>query len=333
MEKYNIDLILESIEGELLDEIPQYVSVNRYKVYKLKFKLLQKTLNFFNQIKWYLKNNKKYNCAILYTPYSQAGNFCVRTASQNKVIYIHSDYTNIYKEKEFINFFKTRKISTFENIIFVSNESRENFLKFYPDFENKTNVINNFIDYKEIKKKSEEKIPEKINKKDINLLFIGRLEEESKKISIQLKLINDLIKEIPNIKLYIVGSGTDETSYKTYILNNKLEKYIIMLGNKNNPYPYIKKSDYLILTSKYEGYPVVITESIVLKTDVLSTIKLSDEFFEIGNNYGFLLPKEYTKMKNEVKKIILSNKKNINDFDFKQINKTRLEKLEKIINK
>lgn len=332
-EKYIIDLVLESKEGELLDEIPLYINISQYKVFKYKFKLLQKTLNFFNQIIWFLKNNKKYNCAILYTPYSLAGNFCVRAASTNKIIYIHSDYTNIYNENDFKNFFESRNITDYENIIFVSNESKNNFLKYYPNLKSKTEVINNIINYKEIQKNCEEKIKEHINKKDINLLYVGRLEEDSKRISIQLKLVKDLIKEIPNLKLYIVGTGVDENMYKNYIISNKLEKHIIMLGNKNNPYPYIKKSDYVILTSKYEGYPVVITESIVLKTDVISTIKVSDEIFEIGNNYGFLISKEYQQMKFDLKNIILSNQKNINDFNFEKINKNRLEKLEKIINK
>ena len=43
------------------------------------------------------------------------------------------------------------------------------------------------------------------------------------------------------------------------------------MGFNNNPYKYIKKSDFLILTSIYEGLPNVILEAIVLNKVVISS--------------------------------------------------------------
>lgn len=329
--KYEVDLLLEENKGVFKRKVPKKVNIKEYKVYKNKIKPIQKLQNFFNQLKFKIKNYHKYDCAILYATYSYAGNYVVRNASKNKIMFIHSDYTNLYNEENYRNFFTSRNIYEFNNLIFVSNESRNNFLKYYPSLSKKTHVINNLINYEEIEKKSQEKIKEKIKKTDINLLFVGRLEEETKKITTQLKLIKDLKDDIPNIKLFIVGDGIDKFAYESYIEDNNLQDYIFMLGNKTNPYPYIKKCDYLLLTSKYEGYPLVFTESLVLKTGVISTIKVSDDVFEIGNNYGFVISKQYNKMKEEIKNILVNKEKKKTKFNFEEINKNRVELLEKLI--
>ena len=332
--KYDIHLFLEENKGIFKKEVPKKVNVYEYKVYKHKIKLIQKFKNFCNQLKFIMKNYHKYDCAINYSTYSYAGNFAVQKASKNRIIFVHNDYTNIYEdEAEFRNFFTTRNIYDYNSIVFVSNESMNKFLKFYPTLSNKTTVINNLINYDEIKQLSNQKIDIKFPRNEIRLLFVGRLEEKSKRISIQLKLINDLKKKYPNIKLYIVGDGLDKTAYECYVQDNNLQENVIFLGEQKNPYPYIKKCDYLLITSKYEGFPLVLNEAIVLKTGIISTLNFSDDIFNIGENYGFIVSKEYNQMKKEIEKIIDGKKLKTKNFDFEKINKERLLKLEDLINR
>ena len=92
-------------------------------------------------------------------------------SSTNSSFYVHSDYSNVYKnEKDFREFFDTRNINEYKNIIFVSNESKESFLKYYKYLEKKTMVFNNFIDTKKIIDKSNDKI-EEIKPKNKKLLI------------------------------------------------------------------------------------------------------------------------------------------------------------------
>ena len=44
-----------------------------------------------------------------------------------------------------------------------------------------------------------------------------------------------------------------------------LEKFIKIVDNRHNPFPYLKRSDLFILSSKYEGLPNVILEAQTLK--------------------------------------------------------------------
>ena len=48
-------------------------------------------------------------------------------------------------------------------------------------------------------------------------------------------------------------------------------KKVKMVSYKNNPYPYIKQSNILVLSSLHEGLPNVLIESAVLKTFVISS--------------------------------------------------------------
>ena len=163
-------------------------------------------------------------------------------------------------------------------------------------------------------------------------MFVGRLEEESKNILYQLELIKELKSTFNNLKLYIIGDGKDKEQYITYIKNNNLEKEVVLLGQKTNPYPYIKGCDYLLLTSNYEGYPVIFNEGIVLNKNIISTIKISDDYTEIGNNFGFLIPKNLDETVKSISNIINNKLDNTNKIDIEKINNKRIKKIEELFN-
>jgi len=329
-DNYEIDLVLESYTGELVNEVPKNINIIEYKVSKNKNILFRKIINFVNQIKWSIKNKNKFDSSICYATYSYPANLLARISSNNPIMFVHSDYTKLYNEKDFKNFIDTRNFNKFKSIVFVSNESKDNFLKYYPNYVNNSKVINNIIDINSIKELSQKHNKIEYNKDNINLLYVGRLEEESKNIMTQLKLIKNLKEIIPNIKLYLLGDGPDKQKYIDYINNNKLNNHIELLGQDNNPYPYIKNCDYILLTSNYEGYPVIFNESIVLKKDILSTIKISDDYTEIGKNFGFLINKN--NITKEIEQILTNKKHKKIDINIEQLNKERIKKIEELIN-
>ena len=84
-----------------------------------------------------------------------------------------------------------------------------------------------------------------------------------------LKVFNNIIKEnkkeSKKVYLFMIGEGDKTEELKKYVEENGLEENIIFLGKKKNPYPYFLISDYIILTSLTEGYPVVFQEAMVLR--------------------------------------------------------------------
>ena len=80
-----------------------------------------------------------------------------------------------------------------------------------------------------------------------------------------------MVERIPDKKLYLLGKGDLEEYVNKFILDNQLENNVFMLGYVKNPYPYIKKSSYVILLSEAEGFPTVLVESLALGKGFIST--------------------------------------------------------------
>lgn len=87
------------------------------------------------------------------------------------------------------------------------------------------------------------------------------------------KLIN-IIREVkklhPKIKVLIVGGGELQDVINKSIESNDLVENIILLGSLKNPYPYIKKSKAILLTSRWEGLPTVLVEASHLDIPIIS---------------------------------------------------------------
>lgn len=328
--KYNITLVLEKKEGVFLNDVPNNIIVKEYKVSNNKNLLIRKTINLIKEIKWILFNYKKYDASICYATYSKPCSFLARASSNNKIIFVHNDYYQSFeKDIDMIkSFFTGLKIKNYNHIVFVSNESRTNLCNIIPTIKMKSQTINNLIDSERIIKLSKEKISEKSNNKKI-FLFVGRLDEKQKRIS---KIIETAIslKKIKNIEFWILGTGPDEGEYKKKIEKEKLSN-VKFLGAKKNPYPYMKASDYIILTSKYEGFPVVYNEAIILNKPIITTVDVSDDYISIKNRFGIIISNDVKQISKTIKDIVKTDFKIKEKVDFKKLNKKRINDIERLI--
>ena len=173
---------------------------------------------------------------------------------------------------------------------------------------------------KDIISKSHEKIDFKKNKNKKLFVFVGRLDDSSKK----LKRAINLVKEISSIELLIVGDGPDRKMYEEFTKKCKVENRVTFVGSKENPYPYMNEADYVILTSDYEGFPVTYLEAITLNKNIITTIETSDESIDM-KDIAYIIPKEEKEMVKSVKEILKENskKKSIN-IDKIQKNKIKI---------
>ena len=213
--------------------------------------------------------------------------------------------------------------------MFVSNEGRNSFVSVFPEMKERIIVCNNPIDYKKIETLSNEKIG---IEKEENTTFVnvGRHEEKQKKLSRIIETAEKLKKENYRFKILFVGDGKDTEKYKEMVKEKSLEEQIIFLGRKKNPYPYFKISDCVILTSDYEGYPVVFLESMILNKPIITT-KVSD-YEEIDGKYGYITEKEVNDIYEKMKLFIEKGFEIKEKFDAETYNKQIIEKLEKLIN-
>ena len=149
-----------------------------------------------------------------------------------------------------------------------------NSLDFKRELKKKFNLssicIYNPLNKKEILKNSKEDV--KISffqKNSFNLINVARFSEQ-KDHECLIKAIG-LLKNKYKIKLLLLGSGPTQYKIQSLIKNLKLKEDIKILPFQKNPFPYMKKSDLFILSSKYEGSPNVLLEAITLKKFIISS--------------------------------------------------------------
>jgi glycosyltransferase involved in cell wall biosynthesis len=172
----------------------------------------------------------------------------------------------------------------------------------------KSKVILNPFDFNHIKKRSLEHVGNNFfRKNNLRLINVGRLVDQKDQITI-LKAIKLVLKKYKNIQLVIIGKGEKERELNNYILKNKLDSHVKLVGYQNNPFKYIRISDLFILSSKYEGLPNVLIESMFLKKSIISSDCPTGPKEILNNgNYGSLFKVGDYK---SLAKLILNYKKN-----------------------
>lgn len=285
---YDITLVLEQKQGVFLKDLPKEIKVITYTPSNIKFVPIRKIVNYCKRISFSLKYKNKFDFAASFATYSLSSSFVARTASKNTAIWVHNNYMNFYDNNtaKYRKFFTSLKIEDFKKIIFVSELDKKVFEAQFPDLKKELIVCNNLIDYKKILEKSKEKID--LEKENIpTFINVGRHDEKQKKISRIINATEKLNKQGYKFKVLLVGKGTATKEYEKQIKEKRLNN-IIILGAKKNPYPYFKISDCFLLSSQFEGYPVVFIESQILGLPILTT-DTSDSKKDIDGKYGLVV--------------------------------------------
>ncbi len=133
-----------------------------------------------------------------------------------------------------------------------------------------------------------------------------------------------------DLKLLILGRGTNKSLMTDYINKNNLNSLVKIINFKNNPYPYLKLANLFILTSKFEGLPNVLLEAMQLKKYIISTdCPTGPREILMNGRFGSLVPIKNT---NSIVNSIYyysKNKKIISDKiskGFKSLNRFNYEK-------
>jgi len=101
-------------------------------------------------------------------------------------------------------------------------------------------------------------------------LAVGRLTTQKNFIFL-CKAFHKIVLKSPNAKLLIAGDGEDKKIINSYIIQNKLEKNIIILGHVENVFPLIANAKLFILSSLWEDPGFVLVEALFCRTLVLTS--------------------------------------------------------------
>ena len=173
----------------------------------------------------------------------------------------------------------------------------------------------------------------------LKIINIGRLTDQKD----QMLLLRSVRNLKSNFRLLIIGKGANFSTLKNYIDQNFFKDEVKIINYQRNPFPYLKKADLFILTSKFEGLPNVLLEAAVLKKFIISTdCPTGPKEILLNGKCGILCPvgdhkkittqiEYYDKNKKILKRKVKKLYKSLDRFDFKTNQKLYLDVLKKYL--
>ncbi len=235
----------------------------------ISIKLLNKTLR--NKLyKKYIKDKYDVEIAFLEGPITWLFS---EKSKIRKIAWIHNDIENVFgnnKKAKIKQILNKEIYLKFNELIFVSQDNLNKFKTYFKTNNIKKRVIYNYLDCKQVINKSINNEEVEIDKNELSFIQVSRLVKQKavdRLIDVHKKLIDNGFKH----NIYIVGDGPLHKELQNKINKLGIEKSFILLGSKENPYPYIKAADYFLLTSYYEGYPMVLLEGRALNKYIIIT--------------------------------------------------------------
>ena len=190
-----------------------------------------------------------------------------RVNAKKRIAWCHTDYDTLYPNKKM----DRETYQAIDHLIFVSDSCRQKILYYYPELFQNTLVIENILAKSLILRQASEPI------KDMRsldngyvLLSIGRFSYAKNFDNIP-DTCKRLLQAGLHVKWYLIGYGGDEPLIRQKIAESHMEQHVIILGKKENPYPYINACDLYVQPSRYEGKCVTVREAQMLGKPVVIT--------------------------------------------------------------
>ena len=289
---YDIDLLLLNPEYDLLNEITNEVTLldtfkysmntehtyNHYKQEKNMFKkvnkiskyILFRLINKYGQKPWRVFNKleKQYDIAISYSQNGLTPYYVIdKVNATRKYLWYHNgDYEGKGKKYKL----DLEYYSQFNNVVAVSTDCQKKLVQYFSNIQDRIIVMNNIVDTERIINLSNSDETIEINKDSFLILTVGRLTKE-KGAELAVNVCKKLVDNGLNIKWYWVGDGNQTIYIKQLINKFELGDVFYLLGNKKNPYVYMKQCDLYVQPSKYEAYCTTTNEARILNKPVVTT--------------------------------------------------------------
>lgn len=300
--KYAVDLFLLSHSGEFMPLINEHVNLlpedSSYKALtqpisanlrngnvgiafarcyaRMCSKLSRGVLHFPHNYKQYFHKlsmpylpniPREYDLAISFNdPHYIIGK---KVKAKVKLAWFHTDASRI----QFCDEIEKEMWGLSDYIVNVSENCQEAFDKKHPYLDkSRSLVIENILSKSFVLRRSNAFDPYKeiICNNGMVLLSVGRFSEQKNFDNVP-DICRRLVEDGLDVKWYLIGYGGDEPLIRQKIAESGMQERVIILGKKDNPYPYMRACDLYVQPSRYEGKAVTVREAQLLGKPVVIT--------------------------------------------------------------
>ncbi|GGE30475.1 hypothetical protein GCM10011391_06390 [Pullulanibacillus camelliae] len=213
--------------------------------------------------------DKQYDTAISYLDFFCNYYVTEKVKAKKKIVYNHMDY--LYSQKggwpcpplDRRCFAKSRYIVT------VAESAKASLARVFPEYVEKMRVIHNTVSAQTITRLAGQ-VPMEYDEQTVTVLTVARLVEE-KGLFLALEACRLLVAEGYCFHWFIIGDGPLLKALEAQIAASGLQNHFILLGEKQNPYPYMRYCDIYVQPSKTEAHCVAVEEVLVLQRPIIVT--------------------------------------------------------------
>lgn len=198
-----------------------------------------------------------------------------------------------------------RSFNRFDEVICVSDSCLDKYLEIYKDSLNKTDikVLYNALNLNGIAEKANIPVTDIPDYDGFIFIVVVRLSQE-KTVDRTIKMTRRLIDEGYDFRVMILGDGPSRDELEKLVIDENLTNIITMYGRVANPFPYMKRADWLLCGSSRESFSLVLLEAISLGTPVLTTNCGGPEDVIAKGKYGLLLENSVEGVYDGMKKVL-----------------------------
>lgn len=192
----------------------------------------------------------------------------------------------------------------YDYIASISEKATEAFLQKFPTLQDKIIGIDNIVTNSMVEEQADEPIDVEFEKEEhIKLLSVGRF-SYAKNFDNVPEICRYLLENGLNIRWYLIGFGGDEQLIRDNIEKCGMKDRVIILGKKDNPYPYIKNCDIYVQPSRYEGKAVTVREAQILQKPIIIT-DYATAYSQIQDGYdGVIVPLDNKECAKGIERVI-----------------------------
>ncbi len=171
-----------------------------------------------------------------------------------------------------------RMYNSCPNVVAVSKQVKDDLVTVFKVKEHNIHVVNNYVDRVEIKNKSEEDVDNYVFSDDVKYIMnVGRFSDQKAQWKL-LKAFSLYVKRSKeNIRLILMGQGEYVDDLKTLASNLGIKDKTTFLPFNTNPYKYMRHAHLFVLSSIFEGFPIVLAEASSLRIPFVGTRKAIPE--------------------------------------------------------
>lgn len=224
--------------------------------------------------------------------------------AKRKLLWIHNDMMLCrFTEKHFSSP-KDEKAcyEHFDRVACVSESVKQSMLERFGEMRN-LYVVYNPIDTNEIDKQLREKLPERGT--EPLFVCVGRLVEQ-KGFDRLLPICKKLNDEGFKYTVWILGEGTARAKLEEFTKNNKLEN-VKLMGNQKNPFVYMKQADWILCTSRHEGFNMVLHEAVYCEVPIITTENAGAMELLGNSQYGIVLENSDQAIEEGMRRVLSNN--------------------------